>query len=95
MGGALEVGYLYVALTPPSIAWRAAAVSRILRKVQSSCMIFIFTVGSYRSDFFFFLRSDLAWSYMHRVTEALWGVGARMHAAIIYTSKRRFKRPTL
>ena len=44
MGGALEVGYLYVALTPPSIAWRAAAVSRILREVQSSCMIFIFTV---------------------------------------------------
>ena len=44
MGGALEVGYLYVALTPPSIAWRAAAVSRILRKIQSSCMIFIFTV---------------------------------------------------
>ena len=44
MGGALEVGYLYVALTPPSIAWRAAAVSRILREVQSSCMNFIFTV---------------------------------------------------
>ena len=44
MGGALEVGYLYVALTPPSIAWRAAAVSRILREFQSSCMIFIFTV---------------------------------------------------
>ena len=44
MGGALDVGYLYVALTPPSIAWRAAAVSRILREVQSSCMIFIFTV---------------------------------------------------
>ena len=65
MGGALEVGYLYVALTPPSIAWRAAAVSRILRKVQSSCMIFIVTV-QYRSDFFF-LRSDLACSYMHRV----------------------------
>ena len=44
MGGALEVGYLYVALTPPSIAWRAAAVSRILREVQSSCMNFIFTI---------------------------------------------------
>ena len=55
MGGALEVGYLYVALTPPSIAWRAAAVSRILREVQSSCMIFIFTVliflTTFRSEF--------------------------------------------
>ena len=57
MGGALEVGYLYLALTPPSIAWRAAAVSRILRKVQSSCMIFIFTVQNwYRSDLFFFSK---------------------------------------
>ena len=43
-GRAFEVGYLYVALTPPSKAWRAAAVSRILREFQSSCMIFIFTV---------------------------------------------------
>ena len=55
MGGALEVGYLYVALTPPSKAWRAAAVSRILREVQSSCMIFIFTVliflTTFRSEF--------------------------------------------
>ena len=55
MGGALEAGYLYVALTPPSIAWRAAAASRILREVQSSCMIFIFTVliflVTFRSEF--------------------------------------------
>ena len=55
MGGALEVGYLYVALTPPSKAWRAAAVSRILREFQSSCMIFIFTVliflTTFRSEF--------------------------------------------
>ena len=46
MGGALEVGYLYVALTPQSIAWRGAAVSRILREVQSSCMIFFSIVES-------------------------------------------------
>ena len=61
MGGALEVGYLYVALTPPSIAWRAAAVSRILRKIQSSCMIFIFTVQIMHDDMhdLYFYSTDL------------------------------------
>ena len=75
VGGALEVGYLYVALTPPSIAWRAAAVSRILRKIQSSCMIFIFTVPRYRSDFFFSkVGSGLELPrYMHRVLVASLG----------------------
>ena len=50
MGGALEVGYLYLVLTPPSIAWRAAAVSRILREVQSS--VIMHDLYFYSSDFF-------------------------------------------
>ena len=42
--GGLGGIYSLSVVTMVALAWRAAAVSRILRKIQSSCMIFIFTV---------------------------------------------------